>query len=173
MTAIRVDYPGRKIVLSSAFEKKAFIPGTDEYDALQAVRAAHPGFTLAARQFKKNAKQEHYRGLTYDFMREYISRHETDSKPVLAELDEMIGISKGHSLGKRYPTIKAWFLERYPAYAKFGMTDDELAKWEERKAAAASNSEAEKKEQAAPAPESANVTEFPASEQENGQKESA
>jgi hypothetical protein len=55
------------------------------------------------------------------------------------------------------------------------MTDDELAKWEEKKAAsaAASNSEAEKKEQAAPATEGTNVTEFPASEQENGQKESA
>jgi diaminopimelate decarboxylase len=47
----------------------------------------------------------------------------------LDELDEMIGISRAHSLGKRYPTIKAWFLERYPAYAEFGMTADELAKW--------------------------------------------
>ena len=121
MTAIRVDYPGRKLILSSAFEKRAFIPGTDEYDALQAVRAAHPGFTLATRQFKKNTKQEHYRGLTYDFMRDYISGHEADPKPVLAELDEMIGISKGHSLSKRYPTIKSWFLERYPAFAEFGM----------------------------------------------------
>ena len=137
MTAIRVDYPGRKIVLSSAFEKKAFIPGTDEYDALQAVRAAHPGFTLATRQFKKNAKQEHYRGLTYDFMRDYISGHEADPKPVLTELDEMIGISKGHSLSKRYPTIKSWFLDRYPDYAEFGMTEEERKKFRERKASEA------------------------------------
>ena len=173
MTAIRIDYPSRKIILSSAFEKRAFIPGTDEYDALQAVRAVHPGFTLATRQFKKNAKQEHYRGLTYDFMRDYIDSHETEPKPVLAELDEMIGISKGHSLSKRYPTIKSWFLERYPEYAKFGMTDEELAEWTKKKAAAASNSEAGKKEQDAPATDGTNVTEFPASEQENSQKESA
>jgi len=173
MTAIRIDYPSRKIILSSAFEKRAFIPGTDEYDALQAVRTVHPGFTLATRQFKKNAKQEHYRGLTYDFMRDYIDSHETEPKPVLAKLDEMIGISKGHSLSKRYPTIKSWFLERYPEYAKFGMTDKELAEWTKKKAAATSTSETEKKEQDAPAPESANVTEFPASEQENSQKESA
>lgn len=174
MTAIRLDYPGRKIVLSSAFEKKAFIPGTDEYDTLQAVRAAHPGFTLTTRQFKKNTKQEHYRGLTYNFMREYISGHEADPKPVLEELEEQIGISKGHSLSKRYPTIKSWFLERYPEYTKFGMTDDELAKWEEKKAVAATdNSEPEKKEQNAPATEGTNVTEFPTSDQENNQKESA
>ena len=74
------------------------------------------------REFKKNTAQEHYRGLTYDFMREYIRTHETDATPVLAELDDQIGISKCHSLGKRYPTIKAWFLERYPAIAAFGMS---------------------------------------------------
>ena len=91
----------------------------------------------------------------------------------MTELDEMIGISKGHSLSKRYPTIKSWFLERYPEYAKFGMTDEELAEWTKKKAAAASNSEAEKKEQNAPATEGTNVTEFPTSEQENSQKESA
>ncbi len=47
MTAIRVDYSDRKIVLSSAFEKKAFIPGTDEYDALQSnLGHATAAFTL-------------------------------------------------------------------------------------------------------------------------------
>ena len=122
MTAIRVDYAGRKIVLSSAFEKKAFVAGTVEYETLQSVRALHPGFSLETRQFKKNTKQEHYRGLTYDFMHDYIAAHEKDAKPVLKELDEMIGISKAHSLNKRYPTIKAWFLERYPEIAEFGMS---------------------------------------------------
>ena len=122
MTPIRVDYAGRKIILSSAFEKKAFVPGTAEYDALQSVRALHPGFALATRQFKTNTKQEHYRGLTYDYMRDYISAHEKAPESVLAELNDMIGISKAHSLSKRYPTIKAWFLERYPEIAEFGMT---------------------------------------------------
>ena len=125
MTAIRVDYSDRKIVLSSAFEKKAFVPGTVEYAQLQAVRTDYPDFALVTRKFKTNTAQEHYRGLTYDFMREYIGTHEKDAKVVLAELEEMIGISKAHSLHKRYPTIKAWFLERYPAIAEFGMTKSE------------------------------------------------
>ena len=121
MTAIRVDYAGRKIILSSAFEKRAFTPGTVEYETLQSVRALHPGFALATRQFKKNTKQEHYRGLSYDYMRDYISAHEENPAPVLFELNEMIGVSKAHSLGKRYPTIKGWFLERYPAVKEFGL----------------------------------------------------
>ena len=40
MTAIRVNYAERKIVLSSAFAKKAFTHGTDEYRQLQAVRTS-------------------------------------------------------------------------------------------------------------------------------------
>ena len=38
MTAIKVNYAERKIILSSAFVKKAFVPGTVEYTQLQAVR---------------------------------------------------------------------------------------------------------------------------------------
>ena len=121
MTASRVDYAHHRIILSSAFMKKAFVPGTDEYEKLQTVRKDFPDFTLAVRKFKKNASQEHYRGLDYDFMRDYIRDHEADPKPVLNELEEKIGVSKAHSLGKRYPIIKAWFLDRYPEIREFGM----------------------------------------------------
>lgn len=125
MTAIRINNAERKIILSSAFEKKAFVYGTVEYAQLQAVRNDYPDFVLVTRKFKTNANQEHYRGLTYDYMREHIKSHEANPQPVLDELDEMIGISKCHSLNKRYPTIKAWFLERYPAVAEFGMPKSE------------------------------------------------
>ncbi len=125
MTAIRVDYAKGKIILSSAFVKKAFVPGTVEYNTLQSVRKDFPDFGIVTRKSKTNAAQEHYRGLTYDYMRDYISTHEKDAKTVLAELDEMIGISKCHSTCKRYPTIKAWFLERYPSVAEFGMPKSE------------------------------------------------
>ena len=125
MTAIRINYADRKIILSSAFEKRAFTPGTVEYDQLQAVRKDFPDFALVTRKFKTNTKQEHYHGLTYEYMRDYIKSHEADPKPVLHELDEQIGISKCHSRNKRYPSIKAWFLERYPEIAKFGMPKQE------------------------------------------------
>ena len=125
MKAITIDYAHSSISISSAFEKRAFTPGTDEYRQLMAVRKDFPDFRLVTRKFKTNTKQEHYRGLTYDFMREYISAHEKDAKSVLAELDDQIGITKCHSLHKRYPIIKAWFLERYPAIAEFGMTKSE------------------------------------------------
>ena len=65
-------------------------------------------------------------------MREYIKSHEAIAtvESALAELEDMIYISKCHSNGFRYPTIKKWFLERYKEVAEFGT---ELSESEERK----------------------------------------
>ena len=166
MTAIRVNYAERKIVLSSAFAKKAFTHGTDEYRQLQAVRNDYPDFVLKTRQFKTNTKQERYRGLNYDFMRDYIRQRENEeiAQPVLDELEQMIGISKCHSVGKRYPTIKAWFLKRYPEIAEFGMDKEQLAKWREKQAAEAAKADESSEE--SEAAESANVTEMPSASDE-------
>ena len=144
MTAICVNYAERKIILSSAFVKKAFIPGTDEYKALQSVRNDFPDFALATRRFKTNTAQEHYRGLTYEFMHDYISTHEKDAKAVLEELDEMIGISKCHSLNKRYPTIKAWFLDEYKEIKEYA---DEIKTAKANKAAARNAEKIAKREE--------------------------
>jgi hypothetical protein len=59
-------------------------------------------------------------------MREYIITHasaETRAKEV-AEFDELILISKCQTKAKRYPTIKKWFLAKYPAIAKFGVATE-------------------------------------------------
>ena len=166
MKALVVDYANGVISLSSAFEKKAFTPGTTEYAQLMAVRSDFPGFRLATRQFKTNTKQDRYKGLTYNGMREYIRKAEGDkADSVLVGFEALIDISKCHSNCRRYSTVKEWFLKRYPEIKEFGMDEAKMSEFFEKKAAAAaaSNSEAEKKEQNAPATESANVIEFSAS----------
>ena len=126
MTAIKILYEEKEVVISSSFQKKASTYGTYEYDTLQEVRCSHPDFKITVRQFKTKTSQERYKGLTYDYMRGYITKVEGDNAPaVLNELENLIGISKCHSKGKRYPTIKKWFLDRYPEVAKFGIVEDE------------------------------------------------
>lgn len=126
MKRIVVDYANKTLILSSSFVKKASVFNTPEFDELQAVRCSHPDFTIAVRQFKKNTTQDHYKGLTYDYMREHITKVEGENAPaVLKELEDMIDISKCHSQGKRYPVIKSWFLSRYLEIAKFGMPENE------------------------------------------------
>ncbi len=122
---LKVDVMNSRLVMDRTFAKNCAIVGSMEYDRLQAARRDYPSFAVVQRTIKRNANKECYRGLSYDYMRMYIVKHESkeSEEAVLAELEEMILISKCHSMGYRYPTIKAWFLAKYPEIAAFGMAD--------------------------------------------------
>ena len=128
MKTIEVLSADHKIVMSSAFEKKARRFGSPEYKMLQEARRDNPGYVEEIHQFKTNTKQDRYKGLTYDYMRWYISIVESkeDALAVLAGLEYLINISKGHSMCKRYSTVKSWFLKHYPDVEIFGMDDEKL-----------------------------------------------
>lgn len=138
MKNIVVDYANSNISISSAFAKKAFTPGTDEYRQLMSVRQDFPEFSLVTRKFKTNTQQDRYKGLTYDYMRWHIETNDKEHSAVnIKVLDAMIGNSRCHSLSKRYPSIKKWFLETYPEIAEFGMNEEQLARWREKQEKAA------------------------------------
>ena len=127
--ALFIDFANEKIVMTTTFAKKCYNTASAEYAQLQSVRRDYPTFNVTTRKIKSNPNKETYAGLTYEYMREYIITHasaETRAKEV-AEFDELILISKCHSMGYRYPTIKAWFLEKYPEIVTFGMTDEQEA----------------------------------------------
>ena len=131
MKPITIDYENRKIIISSAFKKKASNPTTYEYEQLQSVRRDYADFHLEIKVFKKNVCQDRHKNLTYDYMRWFIGKYEEPSKisDKLAEFDKMLDIAKAHSTGKRYPAIKSWFLKSYPDYAEFGMTEEAIAEY--------------------------------------------
>ena len=80
------------------------------------------------RHIRKNTKQEHYHGLTYRYMEDYIASHGTaDDRRIY---DEKKLISECHSKGFRYPVIKSWFLERFPEIKTFGVPVEEEAETE-------------------------------------------
>ena len=121
--ALFIEFANEKIVMTTTFAKKCSNTASAEYAQLQSVRRDYPTFNVTTRKIKSNPNKETYAGLTYEYMREYIITHasaETRAKEV-AEFDELILISKCQTKAKRYPTIKKWFLAKYPAIAKFGM----------------------------------------------------
>ncbi len=127
-STIKVLHAEGIIQMNSTFAKMAENTLSDEYRHLQTIRADYPDYPVIIRQIQKNAKQEHYKGLSYDYMRYYISKVErTNALAVLNELEHMIDIGKCHSLSKRYPVVKSWFLSRYPEVAKHGLSEEEIA----------------------------------------------
>ena len=124
---LSVLYAKSVIEVNTTFAKMMQNPLSDEYALLQKVKAENEGFTVRTRQIKSNPKKDTYKGLTYEYMRDYIITHTSPEEELaaVAEFDEMILVSKCHGKSLRYPTIKKWFLAKYPEVAKFGAIEAE------------------------------------------------
>ena len=122
---ITIDFVNSIIIVNAAYAKKASNPLSEEYEQLQRVRADYPTYAVITRTIKKNSEKESYKGLTYDYMRAYIMSHEEGENRVkmVMEFDELLLISQCHSKAHRYPVIKNWFLEKYPAVRDYGMVE--------------------------------------------------
>lgn len=113
---LKVDHKSKTIVMDRTFAKKAEIVGSKEYNLLQTARRDYEGYTVIRREIKKNLNKECYRGLTYDYMRNYILSH-TGAETMIQKFNELLLLTKCHSI--RYPHIKKWFLDSYPEVVRY------------------------------------------------------
>lgn len=120
---LKVSFATMEIIMDRTFAQFCTNTKTEEYAHLQEVRRDYPDYKVIVRTIKKNPQKETYKGLTYEYMEDYILRHETEETAlnVIKEFNELRNISKCHKQGKRYPTIKKWFLNKYPEVAEFGV----------------------------------------------------
>lgn len=123
--ALTINFEKGQIVMTKLFAKKCTDTRSEEYAHLQSVRKDYPAFAVITREIKKNPNKRVYKGLTYDYMRNYIILHTTpeEESEAIAEFEEMLLISKCQQKSLRYPTIKKWFLEKYPEIEYFGMDE--------------------------------------------------
>ena len=127
----KVDHSNRRIVMDRTFAKNAAIVGSYEYEILQKCRQDYPKYTVVQRKIKKKASQKRYRGLTYEYMKDYIIYKEPQDQvlEVLEKFHDMRVKADCQSAAFRYPVIKQWFLNRYPEIVRFGMPElDEVKK---------------------------------------------
>lgn len=113
---LKIDPATRRIIMDRTFAKFYCDTTSDEYAHLQKVRADYPNFSVVRRRIKKNACQEHYAGLDYAYMEEYIRKYESMETvdEVLADFEQLKFVAKCHSRHRRYPAIRTWFLDKYP-----------------------------------------------------------
>ena len=118
-----VDHKARLIVMDRTFYKNSLNTRSDEYDYLQKVRKNYPKYSVVRREIKKNENKKTYKGLTYEYMEDYIMTHGSAEtvKANLKEFYEKRLIAECHGKAFRYPAIKRWFLENYPEIVDHGM----------------------------------------------------
>ena len=120
---LKINHENKTIVMDRTFAKFAENTRSDEYSHLQEVRRDYPDYMVKTRTIKHNPEKETYKGLTYEYMEDYILRHESEENAlaIIKEFNELRTISKCHKQGLRYPTIKKWFLEKYPEIVEFAV----------------------------------------------------
>ena len=126
----------KKIEMSKNEAKAAGKIGTPEFEELRQYMAMYPGFEV---QIKAPAKRKvEFRGLTYEYMKNYIKKHDDKDGTIMAEFCELIAQDKKdkvegaeHLEATGYLDVKKWFLAKYPEVAKFGTVEAAQAAQEE------------------------------------------
>lgn len=125
MNTLKIFHDGAnsRIVMDRTFAKNAENTMSKEYAHLQQVRRDYPLYAVMVKTIKKNHNKNTYRGLTYEYMYDYIAAHKELSQEkkenLRRELDSMIRISKCQALQYRYPVIKKWFIDKFPEIKQF------------------------------------------------------
>ncbi len=122
---LKINHANHTIVMDRTFAKNAVDTRSEEYAHLQSVRRDYPNYQVVQRHIRTNNDKKTYKGLTYDYMEDYILTH-SDEKTRISnfnEYNEMRIIAECHGKAFRYPVIKSWFLDKYPEIASFGMEE--------------------------------------------------
>lgn len=106
MSNITINYKKNAIEITKSFEKKASIYGSAEYNHLCKAKKENPEFRLVV---KANKNANTFKGMDYNFMTDYISKHE-NAEQRISEFDQL----RENNLS--YGEIKQWFIETYPVF---------------------------------------------------------
>jgi len=144
---INVNRKMRTLEISKTFEKAASRFGSDEYNALKKAQMENPGYSVKVVSRKGN-KKPIFSGLTYEFMKKYITKHDKEDGSIMKEFLEMRAKDEmSEEMGLEsasYHVIRDWFLETYPDVKNFH--EDRAAKLEERRQKLADEKEARRLE---------------------------
>ena len=110
-----------KIEMTKTEAKAAGKPNTTEYNTLLELMKNFPGFQI---EIVKSAakKADHFKGLDYDYMENYIKSHQPELLKTFYELRGLDANGKKVELvaAATYGEIKMWFLTQFPEIEKLG-----------------------------------------------------
>lgn len=128
-TTMNANLMTKKIEMSKKEAKAAGKIGTPEFEELKSYMAIYPGYEV---QIKAPAKRKvEFRGLTYEYMKNYIKKHDDENSTIMAEFRELIAQDKKdkvegaeHLEATGYLDVKKWFLAKFPEIKKYKEAHD-------------------------------------------------
>lgn len=123
-TTMNANLMTKKIEMSKNEAKAAGKIGTPEFEELRQYIAMYPGFEV---QIKAPAKRKvEFRGLTYEYMKNYIKKHDDKDGKIMAEFNALIALDKKnkvegaeHLEATGYLDVKKWFLAKFPEIKEY------------------------------------------------------
>ena len=114
----------KTIEMSKTEAKAAGKIGSEKCKELREYMEMYPTFTI---DIKASAKRENeFRGLDYDYMRNYIQKHDDEDGTIMAKFNDLIAQDKeegkeGFERAKaaNYAQVKKWFLKKFPAIKQY------------------------------------------------------
>ena len=117
MANIKINRKNNTIEITKAFERASSRFGSEEYKMLKEARQDNPDFRVIIRTTKQ--KRETNKGLTYEYMENYIMGHDTEEKEHMTEYRILRGLDDDLAESFSYNEIKAWFFSTFPEIAEF------------------------------------------------------
>lgn len=118
-----INHSARTISLTKKEMTAARHVDSVEYKKLQIARRDYPGFAVITMSRKVKTQHETYKGLTYAYMERYIKAHDDEQETVWTEYNMYRGTpicpEDEIPVPYTYAQLKAWFLGKYEAIAKF------------------------------------------------------
>ena len=106
MSNITIDYKKSTIEITKSFEKQASVYGSQAYNELRTARADFPNYRLV---IKANKSSSAFKGMDYDFMIEYIEKHD-NAEQRKADFEKL------RASGLTYGEINQWFVSTYNVF---------------------------------------------------------
>ena len=120
-----VNHRNHTITVSDKFFTEASKPFTNEFNDLQLLREALPGYEVITRSHRSPRKTEKSKGIpkfvSYDHMEKYINLL-SDSKKLLEELELVKSFAE--SRRNSASIVFKWFNEKFPDYRKDPKIDE-------------------------------------------------
>lgn len=114
----------RKIEMCKSEAKAAGKIGSEKFKELREYMEAYPGYEIEIMAPSK--RKVEFKGLTYDYMKEYISKNANDNGKTMTEFRVLIAQDKKdnvegseHLEATNYIAVKKWFLKRFPEIENF------------------------------------------------------